>query len=180
MMLVMRSGSFPGAFWPRCCGERRALAAGAGDYPNRPIRMIVPQAPGSASDTVARIIAAELTTHLKQQIVVDNRPGGALLLGLELTAKAPPDGYTIGYGMIGALAISPNVVAKPPLDVQKDLAPIVADDDRPDAARGRACHALQERARPDRVREAEPGQAQLRLLRQRHARSRRLRAVQGR
>src|SRR6188474_2131302 len=99
-------------------------AATAQDYPTRPIRMIVPQAPGSASDTVARIIAAELTNYLKQQIVVDNRPGGALLLGLELTAKAPPDGYTIGYAMIGALAISPNVVAKPPLDVQKDLAPI--------------------------------------------------------
>ena len=106
-----------------------ACAAGAGlghaaDYPNRPIRMIVPQAAGSASDTVARIIASELTGQLKQQIIVDNRPGGALLLGLELTSKAPPDGYTIGYAMIGALAISPNVVAKPPLDVQKDLAPI--------------------------------------------------------
>jgi len=86
--------------------------------------MIVPQAAGSASDTVARIIAAELTSRLKQQIVVDNRPGGALLLGLDLTAKAPPDGYTIGYAMIGALAISPNVVAKPPLNVLKDLQPI--------------------------------------------------------
>ncbi len=107
------------AWWGTAC-----LAAAPADYPNRPIRMIVPQAPGSASDTVARIIAAELTTYLKQQIVVDNRPGGALLLGLELTAKAPPDGYTIGYAMIGALAISPNVVPKPPLDVQKDLAPI--------------------------------------------------------
>jgi tripartite-type tricarboxylate transporter receptor subunit TctC len=93
-------------------------------YPNRPIRMIVPQAAGSASDTVARIIAGELTNQLKQQIIVDNRPGGALLLGLDLTAKAPADGYTIGYAMIGALAISPNVVARPPLDVQKDLAPI--------------------------------------------------------
>jgi tripartite-type tricarboxylate transporter receptor subunit TctC len=93
-------------------------------YPSRPIRMIVPQAPGSASDTVARIIGAELTTRLKQQVVVDNRPGGALLLGLHLTAKAPPDGYTIGYAMIGALAISPNMVQKPPLDVLKDLQPI--------------------------------------------------------
>ncbi|HKA43561.1 MAG TPA: tripartite tricarboxylate transporter substrate binding protein [Burkholderiales bacterium] len=100
------------------------VAARAAEYPDRPIRMIVPQAPGSASDTVARIIGAELTSRLKQQVVVDNRPGGALLLGLELTAKAPPDGYTIGYAMIGALAISPNVVSKPPLDVQKDLAPI--------------------------------------------------------
>jgi tripartite-type tricarboxylate transporter receptor subunit TctC len=101
-----------------CC------AATAQTYPTRPIRMIVPQAPGSASDTVARIIAGELTARLKQQVVVDNRPGGALLLGLELTSKAPPDGYTIGYAMIGALAISPNVVRKPPLNVLKDLQPV--------------------------------------------------------
>jgi tripartite-type tricarboxylate transporter receptor subunit TctC len=94
-------------------------------YPSRPIRMIVPQAPGSASDTVARIIAAELTPLLKQQLVVDNRPGGALMIGLELTSKATPDGYTIGYAMVGALAISPNVVHKPPLNVLKDLQPIV-------------------------------------------------------
>jgi tripartite-type tricarboxylate transporter receptor subunit TctC len=87
--------------------------------------MIVPQAPGSASDTVARIIAAELTGLLKQQLVVDNRPGGALLIGLDLTSKATPDGYTIGYAMVGALAISPNVVQKPPLNVLKDLQPIV-------------------------------------------------------
>jgi tripartite-type tricarboxylate transporter receptor subunit TctC len=101
-----------------------SMIACAADYPNRPVRMIVPQAPGSASDTVARIIASELTGLMKQQFVVDNRPGGALLLGLELTAKAPADGYTIGYAMIGALAISPNVVTKPPIDVQKDLAPV--------------------------------------------------------
>jgi tripartite-type tricarboxylate transporter receptor subunit TctC len=63
-----------------CC------AAQAQSYPTRPVRMIVPQAPGSASDTVARIIAAELTQRLKQQVVVDNRPGGALLLGLDLTS----------------------------------------------------------------------------------------------
>jgi tripartite-type tricarboxylate transporter receptor subunit TctC len=101
-----------------------SIPAIAQDYPSRPIRMIVPQASGSASDTVARIIAAELTTRLKQQVIVDNRPGGALQLGLELTAKAPPDGYTIAYGMIGALAISPNMLQRPPIDVQKDLAPI--------------------------------------------------------
>jgi tripartite-type tricarboxylate transporter receptor subunit TctC len=101
-----------------------ADSAASTNYPSRPIRMIVPQAPGSASDTVARIIAQELTTRLKQQVVVDNRPGGALLLGLDLTSKSNPDGYTIGYAMIGALAISPNVVSKPPLNVLKDLQPI--------------------------------------------------------
>ncbi len=109
--------------------------------------MIVPQAPGSASDTVARIIAGELTTQLKQQVVVDNRPGGALLLGLELTAKAPPDGYTIGYGMIGAMAISPNVVSKPPLDVQKDLAPIVQMTTGQMLLAAGTIDSLQERAR---------------------------------
>ena len=106
------------------CLAQPALAADAPGYPSRPIRMIVPQAPGSASDTVARIIAAELTARMKQQVVVDNRPGGALLLGLDLTSKSSPDGYTIGYAMIGALAISPNVVPKPPLNVLKDLQPI--------------------------------------------------------
>jgi len=113
--------------FPRCLAVLLGFVcctAVAQPYPSRPVRMIVPQAPGSASDTVARIIAAELTSRLKQQVVVDNRPGGALLLGLDLTAKSPPDGYTIGYAMIGALAISPNVVAKPPLNVLKDLQPI--------------------------------------------------------
>ena len=98
--------------------------AAAQQYPSRPIRMIVPQAPGSASDTVARLLAAELTSQMKQQIVVDNRPGGALQLGLELTSRATPDGYTIGYCMIGAMAISPNMLRKPPVNIQKDLVPI--------------------------------------------------------
>ncbi len=112
---------------PRCLPLLLCLfccTAAAQSYPSRPIRMIVPQAPGSASDNVARIIAAELGPRLGQQIVVDNRPGGALLLGLDLTSKSTPDGYTIGYAMIGALAISPNMQSKPPLDVLKDLQPV--------------------------------------------------------
>jgi tripartite-type tricarboxylate transporter receptor subunit TctC len=80
-------------------------AASAADYPDRPIRFIVPQAAGSATDTVARILAAELTKELGQQVIVDDRPGGALTIGLDLVAKSPPDGYTIGMGPIGALAI---------------------------------------------------------------------------
>jgi len=101
-----------------------AFNAAAADYPVRPIRMIVPQAAGSASDTVARLIASALAQQLKQQIVVDNRPGGALMIGMEMTARATPDGYTIGYGPIGALAISPNIVRGVAVDVQKDLQPI--------------------------------------------------------
>lgn len=91
------------------------------NYPVRPIRLIVPQAPGSASDTVSRIIAAELTRQLRQQVVVDNRPGGALTIGIEMVVKAAPDGYTIGFGPVGALAISPNMVRKLPYNVDKDL-----------------------------------------------------------
>ncbi|HEV2008712.1 MAG TPA: tripartite tricarboxylate transporter substrate binding protein [Burkholderiales bacterium] len=102
-----------------------ALGATAADYPVRPIRMIVPQAPGSASDNVARLLAGALTQQLGQQVVVDNRPGGALMIGMEMTARAVPDGYTIGYGPIGALAISPNIVrGTVTVDVQKDLQPI--------------------------------------------------------
>jgi tripartite-type tricarboxylate transporter receptor subunit TctC len=105
-------------------GISAAGAADIGRYPERPIRMIVPQAPGSSSDTIARIVAAELSRQLGQQVVVDNRPGGALMIGMELTARAVPDGYTIGYGPIGALAISPHVVSKVPFNIEKDLQPI--------------------------------------------------------
>jgi tripartite-type tricarboxylate transporter receptor subunit TctC len=101
-----------------------AGGAGAAGYPDRPIRLIVPQAPGSASDTVARLVAAELVQQLKQQIVVDNRPGGALMIGMELVARAVPDGYTIGYGPIGALAIGPNIVRGLTFSVEKDLQPV--------------------------------------------------------
>jgi tripartite-type tricarboxylate transporter receptor subunit TctC len=106
------------------CGSLAAIAAELPRYPERPIRLIVPQAPGSSSDTIARIVAIELARQLGQQVVVDNRPGGALMIGMELTARAIPDGYTIGYAPIGALAISPHLVHKVPFNIQKDLQPI--------------------------------------------------------
>ena len=93
-------------------------------YPNRPIRLIVPQAAGSASDNVARLVAVELVRQLGQQVVIDNRPGGALMIGMEMVAHAPPDGYTIGYGPIGALAIGPNMVKGLNFSVLKDLQPL--------------------------------------------------------
>ena len=104
-----------------------ALFAGGGafaDYPDKPIRFIVPQAPGSATDTVSRILAPEMSKSLGQQVVVDNRPGGALTIGIDLVAKAPPDGYTIGMGPIGALAITRHMVAKLPYDIERDLQPV--------------------------------------------------------
>jgi len=96
----------------------------AAEYPDRPIRFIVPQAAGSATDTVARILGAELTKELGQQVVVDDRPGGALTIGLDLVAKSPPDGYTIGMGPIGALAITRHMVAKLPYNIERDFQPI--------------------------------------------------------
>src|ERR1700758_2267133 len=102
-----------------------AFATGAAaQYPDKPIRLIVPQAAGSATDTVARILGAELGKELGQQIVIDNRPGGALTIGLDLTAKAEPDGYTICMGPIGALAINRHMVEKLPYDIERDFQPV--------------------------------------------------------
>ena len=90
-------------------------------YPDKPIRMVVPQAPGSATDTAARILAAELGPQLGQQVIIENRPGGGFTIGLDIVAKAPPDGYTIGMGPVGAMVISPNMMAKLPYDIEKDF-----------------------------------------------------------
>jgi tripartite-type tricarboxylate transporter receptor subunit TctC len=95
------------------------------EYPDRPIRLVVPQAAGSATDTLARILAAEVGKEVSQQIVVDNRPGGALTIGLDITAKSEPDGYTICMGPIGALAITRHMVAKLPYDIERDFQPVV-------------------------------------------------------
>ena len=93
-------------------------------FPNKPIRMIVPQAPGSATDTIARLVAAEMGTQINQNIIIENKPGAAFTIGLDIVAKAPPDGYTIGIGPVGALAISPNMVERLPYNLEKDFQPI--------------------------------------------------------
>ncbi|HLH91047.1 MAG TPA: tripartite tricarboxylate transporter substrate binding protein [Xanthobacteraceae bacterium] len=99
------------------------LAARA-EFPDHPIRFIVPQAAGSATDTVARLLAAELGPILGTQVIVDDRPGAALTLGLDLLAKSAPDGYTIGMGPIGALAITRHMVARLPYNIERDFQPI--------------------------------------------------------
>jgi tripartite-type tricarboxylate transporter receptor subunit TctC len=105
-----------------CCAVLTAGAAA--QYPERPLRLIVPQAAGSATDTVARILAPEMSRPLGQAVIVENRPGGALTIGIDAVAKAAPDGYTIGMGPIGALAITRHMVAKLPYDIERDLQPI--------------------------------------------------------
>jgi tripartite-type tricarboxylate transporter receptor subunit TctC len=102
-----------------------ALAcSAAAQYPDHPVRLIVPQAAGSATDTVARLLSADLPGTLGQPVVVENRPGGALTIGIDLVAKSAPDGYTIGMGPIGAMAITRHMVAKLPYDIERDLQPI--------------------------------------------------------
>jgi len=108
-----------------------ALAFGQASYPNRPIRMIVPFAPGGASDFVARILSPKLSELLGQQIVVDNRPGASGNIGMELAAKAPADGYTIYLGNIGTIAINPAIFANLSVNPQKDFTPITEVADVP-------------------------------------------------
>jgi tripartite-type tricarboxylate transporter receptor subunit TctC len=101
-----------------------AVAFGQSSYPNRPVKMIVPFAPGGASDFVARIITPKLGELLGQQIVVDNRAGASGNIGLEAAGKSAPDGYTIFLGNIGTIAINPGVFKDMPVDTQRDFIPV--------------------------------------------------------
>jgi tripartite-type tricarboxylate transporter receptor subunit TctC len=102
-----------------------ALCGGAlAEYPDKPIRFVVPQAPGSNTDLYARVLGAEMGKSLGQQLIIENRPGGAFVIGLDAIAKSPPDGYTIGVGLIGGMALTPHMVGKLPYDVLKDFEPI--------------------------------------------------------
>jgi len=94
-------------------------------YPERPVRFIVSSGAGGAPDFNARILAAELSKQMGQQFVVDNRPGAGSTLGTNLMAKAPPDGYTIGYGTIGPIAIQRSLQRDLPYDADRDLKPVV-------------------------------------------------------
>jgi tripartite-type tricarboxylate transporter receptor subunit TctC len=98
-----------------------ALAFGQATYPNRPVKMIVPFAPGGASDFVARIISPKLGDLLGQTIVIENRPGASGNIGMEAAAKAPADGYTIYLGNIGTIAINPAVFPNLSINPQKDF-----------------------------------------------------------
>ena len=101
-----------------------AAAAAETPYPTRPVRFIVPFAPGGSTDTLARTLAQRLTDALGQQVVVDNRSGGNGNIGTEIVARAVPDGHTIVLGYIANLGIGPSLYAKLPFDPVKDFAPV--------------------------------------------------------
>ena len=96
----------------------------AAEYPTKPVRFVVGFAPGGGTDTTARAMANRLTELLKQQVVVDNRPGAAGNIAAEIVSNAQPDGYTVLMGTIAALAINPSLYKKLPFDPVKDLAPV--------------------------------------------------------
>jgi len=106
-------------------------ASAQGDYPSRPLRMIVPFAPGGASDTVGRIIQPAMADLLKQQVVVDNRGGAAGNIGVEVAVRASPDGYNFLLGNVGTMAINPNYYTRFPYRPLKDLIPITQVVDVP-------------------------------------------------
>jgi tripartite-type tricarboxylate transporter receptor subunit TctC len=106
-----------------------AVASAAGpvaaqSYPAKPIRMIIGFPPGGGTDIIGRIVAQRMSEGLKQQILPDNRGGASGQIGAELTAKAPPDGYTIMMAHIAAMSILPSLYPKLPYDPVRDFSPI--------------------------------------------------------
>jgi tripartite-type tricarboxylate transporter receptor subunit TctC len=101
-----------------------ASSVAAQTYPTRPVRFVVPYAPGGSTDTLARSMGGKLSELLGQQVVVDNRPGANGDIGMTIVAKAPPDGYSIVLGYIANLGIGPSLYEKMPYDPIKDFASI--------------------------------------------------------
>jgi tripartite-type tricarboxylate transporter receptor subunit TctC len=99
-------------------------AAAHAAYPERPIRWVVPAAAGGAADITVRIVAADLSRRVGQQIVIDNRPGASGTLGLDLVAKAPADGYTIGTANTTNYSINRAVLPRLPYDIDRDFQPV--------------------------------------------------------
>lgn len=113
------------------CQSLALLAAGAAGathaqatWPQKPIRLVVPFAPGGSSEVVARAVAGELTKQLGQSVFVDNKPGGAGVIAMQEVGKAAPDGYTLILGHVGTLAVNPYMLSNQPYDVNKDFVPV--------------------------------------------------------
>ena len=99
-------------------------AAAAQDYPSRPITLVVPYAAGGGNDVMARIVAEKMSKSLGQQIVIENKGGAGGSIATRQVAKAAPDGYTLGLGGTGTLAINPTLYPNVGYDPRKDFAPV--------------------------------------------------------
>ena len=121
----MNRSALPSLLFAAVAGCAAAPAAAqTTDYPNRPVRIIVPQAAGGGLDIAVRAVANKLTETWSQQIVVDNRPGANGIIGIEQIAKAKPDGYTLGAAFTSVLTINPHVYKSLPYNTSRDLVPI--------------------------------------------------------
>ena len=100
-----------------------AAAASAQSYPSKPIRFISPYAPGGGTDILARLIGQKLSEGVGQPVVIDNRPGAGGVIGTEIVAKSPPDGYTLLVAS-GEMAVNPHLYKPMAYDIEKDLQPI--------------------------------------------------------
>lgn len=109
------------------CASAMLVNAGASAqaFPTKPIRLLVPFAPGGSSEIVARSVAQELTKSLGQSVYVENKPGGAGTIAMLDLKGAAPDGHTLVLGHVGVLAVNPYAMSKQPYDVNKDFAPVV-------------------------------------------------------
>jgi len=106
------------------CTAVLALAVHAQDYPARPVRIVVPFAPGGVADNSARVVAEPLAQRLGQQVVVENRPGASGNIGTQQVAQSAADGYVLLLGFDGTMVINPHVFPKIPFDTLKDFAPV--------------------------------------------------------
>jgi tripartite-type tricarboxylate transporter receptor subunit TctC len=105
--------------------------AQAQDYPTKPIRIVVPFAPGGIVDTAARVVGQKLHERLGQQVIVDNRPGGNGFIGVMAAAKSAPDGYTLLMAHTGEFAVNPAVFKDVPYDLERDFTPITLVNEAP-------------------------------------------------
>jgi tripartite-type tricarboxylate transporter receptor subunit TctC len=101
-----------------------AQAASAQAYPNRPIRLVVPFAPGGSADLVGRLIAQAMSESWRQPVVVENKPGASGMIGNESVAKSAPDGYTLTIGTLGPFAVNQTLFDRVPYDNIRDFAPV--------------------------------------------------------
>jgi tripartite-type tricarboxylate transporter receptor subunit TctC len=101
-----------------------AGSASAQAWPSKPIRIFVPYTPGDGPDVIARLIGNKISERLGQPVLIDNKPGASGQIGLDLTAKSPPDGYTLGVGLVTNLALAPATYKSLPYDPLKDFAPV--------------------------------------------------------
>ena len=158
-MSLGRRGALWGAAGLLAAGRARA---GAEDWPTRPIRLVVPFAPGGASDLLARLLAERLAPALGQPVIVENRPGAGATIGADAVAKARPDGATILYGTPGPQIVNPYLMRSLPYDADRDFTPIVSLVRAPNLLVVNPALPVRNGGRADRPGQGEAGGADLR------------------